>query len=92
MYWKTMNDYWRDTGIVAYHSHDIFLFILLIVAFTPSAAAADTMFRANAEHTGVFDNGGITPANTELWRFATESWSVFSSPAVYNSVVYVGSN
>jgi len=51
---------------------------------------ADTMFRANPEHTGVFDNGGIVSTNTELWRFKTVD-SVYSSPAVSNGVVYVGS-
>ena len=90
MYWKTMNDYWRDTGIVAYHSHDIFLFILLIVAFTPSAAAADAMFRGDLQHTGVFNNSGIVSTNTELWQFKTQM-AVDSSPAVENGVVYVGS-
>ena len=28
---------------------------------TPSAVAADTMFRANAEHTGVFDDEKFIP-------------------------------
>ena len=64
----------------------------LSLTFTPTATAttADTMFRANPGHTGVFDNGGIVSTNTELWRFKTAD-SVFSSPAVSNGVVYVGS-
>ena len=48
------------------------------------------MFRANPEHTGVYGNGGIEPGNTELWRFATGD-GVYSSPAVANGIVYVGS-
>jgi len=59
------------------------------MALTPSAAAADAMFRANPQHTGVFDNGGIVPTNTELWRFKTGD-SVTSSPAVSDGIVYVG--
>jgi len=55
-----------------------------------SVAAEGMMFRANPEHTGVFDSGGIVQTNTELWRFATGG-SVYSSPAVANGVVYVGS-
>ena len=49
------------------------------------------MFRANPEHTGVYDNGGIEPGNTELWRFATGG-IIYSSPSVANGVVYVGSD
>ncbi len=84
-----MNDHRRDNGIGAYSSCIILLF--LIMALTSSAAAADTMFRANPQHTGVFDNGGIVPTNTELWRIKTGS-DVYSSPAVANGIVYVGSN
>ena len=74
-----MNEHRRGTGIREYHSCIILLF--LIMALTPSAAAADTMFRANPQHTGVFDNGGSDPTSTELWRFATGG-AVYSSPAV----------
>jgi len=56
----------------------------------PSTVAADTMFRANPEHTGVFDNSGIVQTNTELWHFRTGD-VLGSSPAVSNGVVYVGS-
>ena len=84
-----MNNHSWGIYIAAYHSSIIFL--LLMLALTPSATAADSMFRANAEHTGVFDGGGIVQNNTELWRFKT-SGAVSSSPAVSNSTVYVGSH
>jgi outer membrane protein assembly factor BamB len=48
------------------------------------------MFRANPEHTGVFDQGGIVPSNTELWRFKTEN-DLRLFQVVANGVVYVGS-
>lgn len=48
------------------------------------------MFRANPEHTGVYESGGIEPGNTELWRFATGG-IVYSSPTVANDIVYVWS-
>jgi len=67
-----MNEHGRGYGIGAYRSCIILLF--LIIAFTPSAAAADTMFRADLQHTGVFDNGGIVPTNTDLGRFKTEDF------------------
>jgi hypothetical protein len=47
------------------------------------------MFRANADHTGVYDDSGIVPGNTALWRFAAGG-EVYSSPAVLNSTVFVG--
>jgi outer membrane protein assembly factor BamB len=56
----------------------------------PATAAADTMFCSDPHHTDVFDNGGIVPTSTELWRFDTGD-SVWSSPAVSSGIVYVGS-
>ena len=74
--------------------HFLFLLLFLIVSllFFPivPASAEDAQFRANPEHTGVYGNGGIVPGNTELWRFATGA-GVYSSPAVANGIVYVGS-
>ena len=84
-----MNNSWRFRGIGANHSCIILLSILM--ALTSSASAADTMFRANPQHTGVYDNGGILPTNTELWRFKTGN-TIYSSPAVSNGIVYVGSD
>ena len=85
---ETMSKHRRGYGIGAYHSCIIFL--LLIIALTPSAAAADTMFRADPQHTGIFDNGGIVPGNTELWRLPIAMVRGISSPAVSNGVVYIG--
>ena len=74
--------------------HFLFLILFLIVPFlfisVVPASAEDAMFRANPEHTGIYDNGSIEPGNTELWRFATGG-IVYSSPAVANGIVYVGS-
>lgn len=49
-----------------------------------------TMFRANPQHTGEYDNGGLVLTNTVLWQFETGDF-VSSSPAVSNGVVYAGS-
>jgi len=81
-------DHRRGYGIGTYHSCIIFL--LLIVTFIPSANAADAMFRANAEHTGVYEDGGIVQNNTELWRLKIGGY-VRSSPAVSNGIVFIGS-
>jgi outer membrane protein assembly factor BamB len=51
------------------------------------------MFRANEQHTGVYDEGGVRPNNELKWSFTTAPFpNVLSSPAVANGVVYVGSN
>jgi hypothetical protein len=36
------------------------------------------MFRANPQHTGIYDDNGITPIEDELWQFATGE-SILSS-------------
>ena len=74
--------------------HFLFLLLFLIVSLffisVVPASAGDSQFRANPEHTGMYDNRGSEPGNTELWRFATGG-IVYSSPAVANGIVYVGS-
>jgi len=84
-----MNEHRGGNGISVYPSCIILLF--LIMALTPSAAAADAMFRANPEHTGEYDSGGIEPTNTELWRFTTGG-GVSTTPAIANGIVYFGSD
>ena len=64
------------------------------VVTVPAAAQYDTMqFRYNAQHTG--DYSPVAGSNTSkgqlTWSFTTGS-AVFSSPAVVNGVVYVGSD
>jgi len=51
----------------------------------------DAMFRANPQHTGEYDNCGVDPSNTLLWRFKTGG-KVNSSPAVSNGIIYIGSD
>jgi len=74
--------------------HHLFLLLFLIVPLffisVVPASAEDAMFRTRPEHTGVYGNGSIEPGNTELWRFPTGD-GVYSSPAVADGTVYVGS-
>lgn len=59
----------------------------------PAAAQTDTMqFHYNAQHTGDYSPvAGSNMSNSKLaWKYTTGGW-VFSSPAVANGVVYVGS-
>jgi carboxypeptidase T len=50
-----------------------------------------SMFRANPQRTGVYDDGGTRPNNVLKWKYTTRA-PVESSPAISNGVVYVGSN
>ena len=77
-----------------------FVVILLItvllagVAAVPAAAQYDTMqYRYNAQHTGDYSPvAGPVPSNGLLkWSYTTRG-GVYSSPAVVNGIVYVGSN
>jgi len=55
------------------------------------ALCADTyMFRANPEHTGVYDSPGIAVQPLVKWKFHTKG-AVISSPAVVDGTAYVGS-
>ncbi len=72
-----------------------FLLFLLFMwaAGTPCVAADHTpmMFRADPWHSGINDDGGITPLDTLIWMNTTGD-RIYSSPAVVDGVVYVGSD
>ncbi len=82
------NNLMRGNRIGLFYSCVILLFLIVPAS---SVSATDTMFRANSLHNGVFDGGGMVPINTEQWRFSTGG-GVWSSPAVVNGVVYIGSD
>lgn len=48
------------------------------------------MFRANPQHTGVYETRGVHKASQLKWKFKMGK-RVFSSPSVADSVVYFGS-
>jgi len=48
------------------------------------------MFRANPQHTGVYDDGGIRPTNNVMWAYQTND-SMYSSPTISGDVLYIGS-
>ncbi len=64
----------------------IFLFSLVLVPF---ANADWIMFRSDPSHDGV-GIGNPQPYPTLVWKYLTAN-SVYSSPAVVNGVVYIGS-
>jgi eukaryotic-like serine/threonine-protein kinase len=53
-------------------------------------AGEDAMFRANPQHSGIYDAGGVLHFSNIKWKFHTDG-SVISSPAIANGIVYVGS-
>jgi outer membrane protein assembly factor BamB len=66
---------------------------LLLVTFASamsSLCAAQSMFRGNAAHTGVYDANGPRELKGIKWKFATGG-KVVSSPVADQGVVYFGS-
>lgn len=66
------------------------LLICSLLACSP-VLAQDTMFRGNAEHTGVYSGAGVPQFARIRWQFHTGG-QVMSSPAVTADTVYIGSN
>ena len=84
----------RASKIVSFSIVILLITILFTGAVTvPAAAQSDMMmFRYNAQHTGDYSPvaGNNTSKGLLTWSFTTGN-TVFSSPAVANGVIYVGS-
>ena len=52
--------------------------------------AQPAMFRANPEHTGVYDTQGVHQFSELVWKFETDGF-VESSPAIVDGIIYFGS-
>ncbi len=64
---------------------------ILIGTFATCALAQDTpMFRGDLVHSGIYAAAGVPTLHGVKWKFHTGG-EVISSPAIVNSVVYVGS-
>ncbi len=63
---------------------------LFSMVASSQAAADPSMFRGDPAHSGVYRSSAPHLAETK-WKFAT-SGKVFSTPALANGIVYVGSN
>ena len=68
-----------------------FILLLMLFLLVPAGQAADTMYRANPQHTGVYDASGTQPNNVLKWSFDEENNPVTGS-AVADGVVYFGSS
>jgi eukaryotic-like serine/threonine-protein kinase len=49
-------------------------------------------FHADLSNTGVYDDGGVRPSNSLAWSYPTGGYVAYSSPAIVNGVIYVGSD
>lgn len=69
----------------------VFIIILSILIVIPFANAEWTMFRGDLAYSGAGpSNPPLSPAL--LWKYTTIGYEVYSSPAVLNGVVYIGSD
>ncbi len=68
----------------------VVLFACLSCSVSQAPEYPASMFRGNAEHTGVYDTQGVERLGGVLWRFTTAG-PVRSTPVVTGDMVYVGS-
>lgn len=61
-----------------------------LLAARPDSPGESAMFRGNLGHTGVYAGPGVPALHGPKWTFATKG-QIYSSPAVVDGVVYVGS-
>src|SRR5947208_317237 len=74
------------------------VYVCLLICSWPHLLLGQTsppaMFRANLQHSGVFETKGVYRLHGVKWKFKTErvieAW--FSSPSVADGVVYAGSD
>ncbi len=67
------------------------LLLTLLAAALPAVASAQTMFRGNPAHTGVYDSAPPAQLKGVKWIFPTGG-PVVSSPTVVAGIAYVGSD
>jgi outer membrane protein assembly factor BamB len=65
--------------------------VLALVLYRPAYALDTSMFRANPQHTGVYESRAVTHFGRVKWKFHTGGY-VISSPAVADGIVYIGSS
>ncbi len=73
------------------HARVLMSLALALCLARPALCAQTSMFRANAQHTGVYQSKAVTRFHGVKWSFHTGD-AVVSSPVVAGDTVYVGSN
>jgi eukaryotic-like serine/threonine-protein kinase len=74
-----------------FHRLLVIALLLWLGCALPALAADAAMFRNGLDHSGVYAGNGLMQFQSVRWKFQTHG-AVLSSPAVYNGVVYVGSD
>ena len=77
-----------------------FIVAMLVLVSVPSVAASSSqgaMYLGHAAHTGVYDDGGVRPGNSVLWKyeavFGPDAYTQsLSSPIVAGGVVYAANH
>jgi outer membrane protein assembly factor BamB len=77
-----------------------FFVTMLVMVSVPSLGASSSqgaMYLSDPAHTGVYDNGGVQPGNSVLWKyqavFGPDAYSQsLSSPIVDGGVVYAANH
>jgi len=64
--------------------------VLITLVCLPAFCADPSMFRGNAEHSGVYEAAGVAKFSQLKWKFHTNG-QVISSPAASGGVVFFGS-
>jgi outer membrane protein assembly factor BamB len=68
------------------------LVLMMTVGFMgPAVARSEPMFRGGLNHPGVYDDPGVAELHGVKWKVKTGG-AVYSSPAIADGVIFVGSN
>lgn len=67
-----------------------FITVVLILLLVPAMPVSGAMFRADPEHSGVYDPGPVQTNNNLLWTFDKQNEPI-TAPAIAGGMVYFGS-
>ena len=72
----------------------VLVLLVLVAGLTVPVLASGSMYRSDAEHTGVYDDGGTRPNGVLKWTARTDAQDsrVIHQPSVMDGVVYFGSS
>lgn len=73
------------------HRSLILAILVSIPLYSVTSLSAQTMFRGNAAHTGIYEGGGPREFHRLKWKFVTGS-RVISSPVIDGNSIYFGSD
>lgn len=69
----------------------LMVFTIVLACFSCNQNHPSTCYRGNASHTGYYQGNGPTALPKLAWKFKTGG-KVISSPVLYNSTIFIGSD